>query len=46
MDWLEEVGYDHIPLNREEYLDAMQKIMDAGIAEHPGGGSQYQSQGG
>ncbi|MDE6640399.1 MAG: extracellular solute-binding protein [Acetatifactor sp.] len=46
MDWLRQVGYDHIPLNREEYLDAMQKIMEAGIAEHPGGGSQYQSQGG
>ena len=39
MDWLEEVGYDHVPETREEYLDAMQKIMDAGICEHPGGGS-------
>ena len=39
MDWLEEVGYDHVPTTREEYLDAMQKIMDAGICEHPGGGS-------
>jgi len=39
MDWLEQVGYDHIPANRKEYLDAMQKIMDAGIAEHPGGGA-------
>ncbi len=39
MDWLEQVGYDHIPATRKEYLDAMQKIIDAGIAEHPGGGS-------
>ena len=37
MDWLEEVGYDHVPATREEYLDAMQKIMDAGICEHPDG---------
>ena len=39
MDWLEQVGYDHVPTTREEYLDAMQKIVDAGICEHPGGGS-------
>ena len=39
MDWREQVGYDHVPTTREEYLDAMQKIMDAGICEHPGGGS-------
>ena len=37
MDWLEQVGYDHVPTTREEYLDAMQKIMDAGICEHPDG---------
>ncbi len=46
MDWLRQVGYDHIPLNREEYLDAMQKIMDAGICEHPGGGAMYDAKGG
>lgn len=39
MDWLEEVGYDHIPATRAEYLDAMKKIQDAGLAEHPGGGA-------
>lgn len=39
MDWLEQVGYDHIPATRAEYLDAMKKIMDAGICEHPGGGA-------
>lgn len=38
MDWLREVGYDHVPQNYAEYTDAMQKIMDAGIAEHPAGG--------
>ena len=37
MDWLEQAGYDHVPATREEYLDAMQKIMDAGICEHPDG---------
>lgn len=46
MDWLRQVGYDHIPLNREEYLDAMQKIMDAGICEHPGGGAMFEAKGG
>ncbi len=39
MDWLEAVGYDHVPVLRSEYLDAMSKIMAAGIAEHPGGGT-------
>lgn len=46
MDWLRKVGYDHIPLNREEYLDAMKKIMEAGIAEHPGGGAMFSTTGG
>lgn len=39
MDWLEQVGYDHIPANRAEYLDAMKKIQDAGISAHPAGGT-------
>ena len=39
MDWLKKVGYDHVPTTRAEYLDAMKKIQDAGIAAHPGGGS-------
>lgn len=43
MDWLKQVGYDHIPATRAEYLDAMQKIMDQGIAAHPGGGSMILS---
>jgi len=38
MDWLKQVGYDHVPVSTTEYLDAMQKIKDAGIAEHPAGG--------
>lgn len=45
MDWLREVGYDHVPTTREEYLDAMQKIMDAGICEHPGGGHKLSGAG-
>lgn len=39
MDWLEQVGYDHIPATRAEYVDAMTKIQEAGICEHPAGGS-------
>ena len=39
MDWLKQVGYDHIPANREEYVDAMKKIQEAGISAHPAGGS-------
>ncbi|HWT75134.1 MAG TPA: sugar ABC transporter substrate-binding protein [Mobilitalea sp.] len=39
MDWLKQVGYDHVPLTRAEYVDAMTKIQKAGIAEHPAGGS-------
>ena len=39
MDWLEEVGYDHVPLTREEYVDAMTKIQEAGLCDHPKGGA-------
>lgn len=39
MDWLEQVGYDHVPVTTTEYLDAMMKIKEAGIAEHPAGGT-------
>ena len=38
LDWLEEIGYDHYPATRAEYVDAMTKIQEAGIAEHPMGG--------
>ena len=40
MDWLEQVGYDHVPMTREEYVDAMTKIQEAGLCEHPGGGER------
>jgi putative aldouronate transport system substrate-binding protein len=39
MDWLKQIGYDHVPVSNTEYLDAMQKIKDAGIAEYPAGGT-------
>ncbi len=39
MDWLEAVGYDHIPATRAEYVDAMTKIQEAGLCKHPAGGS-------
>lgn len=35
MDWLRQVGYDHVPQNYAEYVDAMNKIIEAGICEHP-----------
>ena len=38
MDWLKAVGYDHVPVTTTEFNDAMQKIKDAGIADHPAGG--------
>ena len=38
MDWLEAVGYDYVPVKYDEWCDAMDKIMEAGIAEHPAGG--------
>ena len=40
MDWLKQVGYDHVPTTRAEYVDAMKKIQEAKISEHPAGGSQ------
>lgn len=46
MDWLEAVGYDHIPVGRTEWLDAMTKIKEAGIAEHPAGGATFSANGG
>jgi putative aldouronate transport system substrate-binding protein len=39
MDWLKQVGYDHVPLTRAEYVDAMTKIQQAGITANPAGGS-------
>ena len=45
MDWLEAVGYDHVPATRAEYIDAMTKIQKAGIAAHPGGGQRTKGSG-
>ena len=39
MDWLKQVGYDHVPVTTTEYNEAMQKIKDAGIANYPAGGT-------
>lgn len=39
MDWLEQVGYDHVPADRAEYVDAMTKIQEAGLSKNPQGGS-------
>lgn len=37
MDWLRQVGYDHVPTSYEEKKDAINKIIEAGICEHPMG---------
>ncbi len=37
-DWLEQIGYDHVPVDVSDYNAAMLKIKEAGIAEHPAGG--------
>ncbi len=36
LDWLKQVGYNEVPKTYEDLVDALQKIMDAGICEHPG----------
>ena len=46
MDWLGAVGYDHIPVGREEYVDAMLKIKQAGLCEYPGGGAAFSANSG
>ncbi|MCR5214048.1 MAG: extracellular solute-binding protein [Eubacterium sp.] len=35
MDWLREAGYDHVPQSYEEYIEAMTKIQELGLCEHP-----------
>lgn len=38
MDWLREVGYDHVPSPNENYAeltDAMDKIVEAGLSKNP-----------
>ncbi len=39
MDWLRQVGYDHVPVTTSEYVEAMLKIKEAGIAQYPAGGT-------
>lgn len=38
MDWLRKIGYDHPPKNYEEYCDAMDKIIAAGLTDQPPAG--------
>ena len=35
MDWLRKIGYDHPPKNYDEYCDAMDKIIAAGLTDQP-----------
>ena len=35
MDWLRKVGYDHVPANYAETVDAMNKIIEAGLTTQP-----------
>lgn len=39
MDWLKAVGYDHVPANRAEQVDAFNKMKEAGLTKYPLGGS-------
>lgn len=38
LDWLKQVGYNEVPTSREDWLDAMTKIKEAGLCDYPGGG--------
>ena len=35
MDWLRQVGYDHVPQNYEEQKDALNKMVEAGLCDYP-----------
>ncbi len=35
MDWLRQVGYDHVPQSYEEQKDALNKMVEAGLCEYP-----------
>ena len=35
MDWLRQVGYDHVPANYAEHVDAINKIIAAGLTKNP-----------
>ena len=44
-DWLEQVGYDSYPTTWAEEKEMLQKIVDAGLSEHPLGGRMVQGAG-
>ncbi len=44
-DWLAEVGYDEYPAAYADWKDAMLKIQEAGISDHPAGGTMIPAQG-
>ena len=35
MDWLEQVGFDHVPQTYAEHTEAMNAIIAAGLSDHP-----------
>ena len=35
MDWLRAVGYDHVPANYAEHVDAINKMIEAGLTKNP-----------
>ena len=35
MDWLKQVGYDHVPTSYEEHVDAINKMIAAGLTDTP-----------
>lgn len=35
MDWLKQVGFDHVPQTYAEFIDAVEKIKAAGLADPP-----------
>ncbi len=35
MDWLRAVGYDHVPASYAEHVDAINKIIEAGLTDQP-----------
>lgn len=39
MDWLREVGYDYVPVEYEDEMEALGKIQEAGISAYPLGGA-------
>lgn len=44
-DWLKQVGYDEYPTTYSDWKDAMTKIQEAGLSDHPAGGTMIPAQG-